>query len=272
VSKSIHVRVSDCRAILRLVGECRELGDDRDAWRHHFVEQLAGLVDADMGDCGESGGQGATGQRSLGVTHWGSGNCGDLAAFGELNAMIARDPALYELLFRYFERLAGDDGVCHSRREIILDREWYPSASYQVVHRTLGVDHVLWCFRSIGRGAVDEFSGAMLYRAIGRRDFSGRDRLVVREAHAAVAPLIGGALARFNEPSPSDLARRARQVLGCLLEGDGDKQIASRLRLSRFTVNQYTKLIFRHFGVNTRPELLARWIRRGWGSRFSWMP
>jgi DNA-binding CsgD family transcriptional regulator len=269
MSTSTHLRVSDCRAILRLVGECRELGDDRDAWRLHFLVQLAALVDADMGDCGESGGQGAAVQASLGVAHWGTGNCGDLAAFGELHEMIERDPGLYELLLRYFELLARDDGVCHSRREIIVDREWYPSTSYQVVHRTLGVDHVLWCFRSIARGAVDEFSGAMLYRAIGRRDFSGRDRLIVREAHAAVAPLIGGALARFNEPSPSDLPPRARQVLGCLLEGDGDKQIASRLKLSQFTVNQYTKLIFRHFGVNSRPELLARWIRRGWGGRFS---
>src|SRR5262249_27638858 len=48
MSKSTHLRVSDCRAILRLVGECRDLGDDRDAWRLHFIEQLAGLVDADM--------------------------------------------------------------------------------------------------------------------------------------------------------------------------------------------------------------------------------
>jgi DNA-binding CsgD family transcriptional regulator len=51
------------------------------------------------------------------------------------------------------------------------------------------------------------------------------------------------------------------------LEGDGDKQIAARLVLSKYTVNQYTKLIFRHFGVNSRPELLARWVRRGYGGR-----
>ena len=63
---------------------------------------------------------------------------------------------------------------------------------------------------------------------------------------------------------------RVRQVLQCLLEGDSDKQIACRLSISRFTVNQYTKIIYGHFGVQSRTELLARWVRRGWGGRFPW--
>ena len=138
-----------------------------EAWRSHFIEQLAGLVDADMGNCGESAGPSAMEQRSLGVIHWGNENCANPAAFGEVREMIEQNPMLYELLFRYFERLVRDDGVCHSRREIISDREWYPSTSYQGVHRPLGVDHVVWCFQSIAHGAVDEFSGVMIYRAAG---------------------------------------------------------------------------------------------------------
>ena len=63
---------------------------------------------------------------------------------------------------------------------------------------------------------------------------------------------------------------RARHVLKCLLEGDGDKQAAGRLKLSPFTVNEYTKQIYRHFGVQGRAELLARWIKRGWGARCAW--
>lgn len=114
----------------------------------------------------------------------------------------------------------------------------------------MGVDHVLWCFR----------------------DFSRWDRSIVLEAHAVVSLLVDGALARFHEPSPAGLAPRARQVLGCLLEGDGDQRIAARPKLTTFSVNQYTKLIFRHFGLSSRRELLARGIRRGWGSRFSWRP
>jgi DNA-binding CsgD family transcriptional regulator len=92
----------------------------------------------------------------------------------------------------------------------------------------------------------------------------------VREAHARIAPLIGGPLARFGEPSPADLPPRARQVLGCVLEGDGDKQIARRLGIRPHTVNQYLKTLFAHFGVRSRPELMARWVRRGWANGFAW--
>jgi DNA-binding NarL/FixJ family response regulator len=73
-----------------------------------------------------------------------------------------------------------------------------------------------------------------------------------------------------EEPAPTQLPHRLRQVLRCLLEGDSDKQIAARLTISPYTVNQYTKIIYRHFGVSARSELLARWVRRGWGGRFAW--
>jgi DNA-binding NarL/FixJ family response regulator len=72
-------------------------------------------------------------------------------------------------------------------------------------------------------------------------------------------------LGSLGERSPADLPPRARQVLRCLLEGDGDKQIAARLAISPLTVNVYTKAIYKHFGVSSRTELLARWIRRRWG-------
>jgi DNA-binding NarL/FixJ family response regulator len=66
------------------------------------------------------------------------------------------------------------------------------------------------------------------------------------------------------------LSPRLRQVLRCLLEGDADKHVAARLCLTRNTVNQYAKVLFRHFGVRSRAKLLARWARRGWGGRFAW--
>ena len=93
---------------------------------------------------------------------------------------------------------------------------------------------------------------------------------LVAEAHAAVVPLIGGPLAGFADPSPADLSPRARQVLRCLLEGDSDKEAAARLGISRFTVNEHTKEIYRHFGAQGRAELLALWVRRRWSNGFAW--
>lgn len=271
MSKSTRLRSEDWHAILRLVGECRDLGDDRAAWRHHVLAQLCGLVGADSGFCAEMAGFRAARPTDVGSVDWGLTDRVDPAVQAEQRDMVEREPSLYGAILAYFQRLAWDEGACHSRREIIPDRDWYPSTSYQLVHRPIDADHVLWCYRSIPGTAGDVFSGLILFRAIGRRDYCGRDVAIVREAQAALTSLIGGPLARFVDPSPADLAPRVRQVLACLLEGDGDKQIARRLGLSPYTVNQYTKALFRHFGVSGRTELMARWVRRGWASRPPWL-
>lgn len=140
-----------------------------------------------------------------------------------------------------------------------------------MIYRPCGLDSVLWCFRPISSASADENSGVILTRAAGRPGFDARHRRIVREAHAAIAPLIGGPLARFADPSPMTLTARTRQVLACLLEGDGDKQIAVRLRMSPHTVNQYTKVIYHHFGCRSRAEVLALWIRRHSKVGFPWL-
>jgi DNA-binding CsgD family transcriptional regulator len=58
------------------------------------------------------------------------------------------------------------------------------------------------------------------------------------------------------------LSRRERQTLELLLAGNAEKQIAARLEISRHTVHVYVKKIYKRFGVNSRPELLAKWVRK----------
>jgi len=272
MSRSDNLRSQDWRAILRLVGECRELGDDKNAWRGHCVEQLAKLVDANVGFCGEMSGVNALKPVPLGAVDWGWDSGFNRSLLIQLHDELRNDPNLYTVALRYYEKAREEDGACHTRRHVMEDRDWYKSNDYHVVQRACGLDHQLQCFRKLSGGNVDEYSGLVLNRAHGRRDFSSRDLALVRETHAALGPLIGGPLARYCDPSPGDLAPRVRQVLACMLEGDGDKQIAARLKLSRFTINQYTKSVFRHFGVGSRSELLSRWIRRGYSTRFPWLP
>ena len=75
-----------------------------------------------------------------------------------------------------------------------------------------------------------------------------------------VCQLTGTVLARKAERA--SLAPRLRQTLDCLLDGDGEKQVAARLALSLPTVHQYVTALYRHFGVSSRAELLAHFIRR----------
>jgi DNA-binding CsgD family transcriptional regulator len=65
-----------------------------------------------------------------------------------------------------------------------------------------------------------------------------------------------------RESELAGLSPRLRQTLECLLEGDGEKQAASRLGLTRPTVHQYVTALYRYFGVSSRAELLAHFIRR----------
>jgi DNA-binding CsgD family transcriptional regulator len=58
------------------------------------------------------------------------------------------------------------------------------------------------------------------------------------------------------------LSRRQRETLDLLLAGNAEKQIAARLSISQHTVHVYVKMLYKRFGVNSRPELLAKWVRQ----------
>ena len=60
----------------------------------------------------------------------------------------------------------------------------------------------------------------------------------------------------------SPLAPRQRQTLELLLDGKSEKEIALGLTISRHTVHVYVKSLYKRFGVSSRGELLARWVRR----------
>lgn len=267
MSKSSCLRAADARAVYRLAGECRELGDDASAWQAHAFRELARLVDADLVFGGEQADLPLGRIRYLATTEIGMDRGFDRRALLRAYEVIAADPSCLQLLRAYVRR--GKWGTASRRGDLREEREWRRSFEYDEWHRPMGIDHPLSCFFPIS-GAATETIGSVLNRAIGRPDFTARDAAVVKEAFAAVGPLVGGPLARFAEPSPAALPPRVRQVLKCLLEGDGDKQVARRLGISPHTVNVHTKAIFRHFGVQSRAELLARWVRRGWGGRCAW--
>jgi DNA-binding CsgD family transcriptional regulator len=56
---------------------------------------------------------------------------------------------------------------------------------------------------------------------------------------------------------------RVREVLGYLLDGFAEKQIASRLCISHHTVHVYVKDLYRQLGVNSRAQLLVRCLKQG---------
>ena len=98
-------------------------------------------------------------------------------------------------------------------------------------------------------------------RAAGERRFGARDRAVFRLFLEEARALSSTALTVDATGPFADLSPRAREVLAALVEGDGEKQIAARLGLSRHTVHDYLKALHRRFGVSSRGELLAAYRR-----------
>ena len=56
------------------------------------------------------------------------------------------------------------------------------------------------------------------------------------------------------------LSPRLRQTLHRLLVGDSEKQVARHLALSKHTVHVYVKALYREYNVNSRGELLAKFV------------
>ena len=60
----------------------------------------------------------------------------------------------------------------------------------------------------------------------------------------------------------SALPPRLGRLLPLLLDGHSEKEIAAHLGLSRHTVHEYVKQIYKHTGVHSRAQLMARLLRR----------
>jgi DNA-binding CsgD family transcriptional regulator len=69
---------------------------------------------------------------------------------------------------------------------------------------------------------------------------------------------------QFSAPPPdltAGLSPRHRQTLQRMLVGDSEKQVAGHLGVSPHTVHVYVKALYRHYEVNSRGELLAKFVR-----------
>jgi DNA-binding NarL/FixJ family response regulator len=101
-----------------------------------------------------------------------------------------------------------------------------------------------------------------LTRPVGRRAYTPRDGRLVERLHAVLAPLLGRELLVTTQPNLHGLSPRLRELLERLLVGDSEKEVALWLGLSAGTVHQYVKQVYRHFGVSSRAELMAYFLRR----------
>jgi DNA-binding CsgD family transcriptional regulator len=264
MSKSQQILLRDVLAINRILDECRDLGADSTTWMAHLVEQTAKLLNVPFCQISEDVYDPQFNGINLGIALWGWHNGFNEAYWPKLfEKFITRGPTFSPLHLPYHQRRVNDAGVALSQVDLITEREWEGSEYYEGYHRVLGAGGMLSSFAQSTKGLPSGLLFIMCNHR-GERDFSQRTKNVMQLMSISVANLLGRSLASYADPKPSELTPRCQDVLACMLQGDGDKHIAKRLLISPYTVNQHVKTIYRHFGVHSRPELLAFWLQRRW--------
>ncbi|QSQ19186.1 helix-turn-helix transcriptional regulator [Pyxidicoccus parkwayensis] len=248
------LRGSQVRALVHLVNEAHELKTGRAARPRHLLTGVCRILGADAGACVmerdfRPGGQG--GFTAVVLEGWGGSAEPALEALQRLGS--ACNPAIRSLMAQGH---GAGDLVTARRRELVADSQWYGAPYVENYLCPTGLDDSVYSSRWSERPGVVQ--GIGLYRERSGRPFDEADRELLHVFHAECGAMLG------TEASHDiKLTQRERQTLELLLQGLGDKQIAARLGISRFTVNQYTKSIYRHFGVQSRAALIAKVLGDG---------
>jgi DNA-binding CsgD family transcriptional regulator len=258
MARSKRLSLRDVRAVFRLVGECRELGADVVAWRRHLAAGLCRLTGAQVGFCGENEYSAQVWKRIIHYEDLGWACAADRQRAWELyqaSGTFGQD-LVAERLFRKLPIKLQT--FC--REQVISSREWGRSITLNDFLRRGRVDLAILSQQTFGSGT--RTNTVVLLPLFGEAPLPERSRRLVHLAQQELHPLLGTVLAAAGQPGWSSLPPRWRQTLGRLLEGDSEKQVALRLGISRATVHEYVTGLYRHFGVSSRGELLAFFIRR----------
>jgi DNA-binding CsgD family transcriptional regulator len=251
-----RLRLSEVRALYRLLVECRELGADAQLWRRNMLIQICQLTGSLVGICGD---------RRFTEMNWSASpvEVGWSSTTSQLAfAQFMQGGGLEHTAAIVATRLARTRRLTMTmmRRELMEDEAWYRSGEFTNYHRPAGLDDQICSVAVVPQGG--NLSIISLHRAIGHAAVQLHEVRLVDLLHQELRPMLGEALAMTGEPGVAELAPRLRQVLADLLDGLSEKQIAQKLKLRRPTVHQYVTALHQHFAVNSRGELMAHFLRR----------
>ena len=258
MARSKRLTLREVRAVFRLVGECRELGADVTAWRRHLAAGLCRLTGAQVGLVGELAHSRQAWLQPLHVADVGWSCPAD--RHHVLEEFVASGLYGRDLSAERFFGILPLKLRTVRREQIISDPEWGRSVVFNDFIRQGGLDLGILSLQGFDGG--ERSNSIVLYLPFGEAPLPERGRRLVHLTQQELGPLLGTALAAAGDPGWSNLPPRWRQTLDCLLDGDSEKQAASRLGISQLTIHQYVKGLYRHFGVASRAELLAFFLRR----------
>jgi DNA-binding CsgD family transcriptional regulator len=261
--QATQIKRSELRAIFRLLGDVRDLRQDRSAQRARMVEGLCEVLGARQGSVLELDGFSPWGNLKLIDVHHGGWASPLAAAIWE--GQLRAGNFACDVLIQRARQMPGDVKAV-LRDELVPDEIFYAMPLVRELMPMLEVDsHCIgWCRPEPGR--PDLVLGFTFHRDLHDRGFDKPQRelmrifleeLMLMHRDGKLPALTNG----HNSSNGPRLTTREGQVLQRLLLGDSMKQTATALGLSAHTVHDYVKSLYRKYHVSTRAELLARFVR-----------
>jgi DNA-binding CsgD family transcriptional regulator len=159
-----------------------------------------------------------------------------------------------------YENLVRQGWVTVPRSQMIDEDTYHAAPYYLNFRKQLDCDDYVVSIRMVDVPRRPE--GISIDRPHGAAPFGPREVAILKLLHDEVGPLVGVRLATEGHLCRDGLSKRLRETLSLLLDGLSEKQVAGKLDLSVKTVHEYVGMLYKHFQVSSRAELLAYFIRR----------
>jgi DNA-binding CsgD family transcriptional regulator len=260
MTRRTAIGAPDYRALLELTGELGELASDPGLAALHLTSRLMAHLGADGAGFAEvddfNPGAPSALLRPLAV---GLGSETERLAVNRAPAVAcSADPGVAGLKRRF--AASGQGALTALRSDLAPAHDYARSANIAEIRTAAHVTDTLYAVALVGRPT--HVAGLALWRTDSRRPFSP----VERDALALFQRAVAGLYRRLGEPhrfaeSLAGLSPRRRTVVLALLDGQSEKEVAHALQLSQHTVHEHVRALYVHFGVRSRPELMARFVR-----------
>ncbi len=263
----MDVSLDEVSAVIRLVREVCDLWDDPTAWRTHLLNGACQLINGHVGMILEDDDSAAPGY---------FGNLCVTSIVGLPEAMRGLvKPAISQLSQRKYEdvsenvmagvsnlwdQMQRQGWVTVAGNQIADEVAYRASPFYRDLRKQIDCDDFVVSIRVVDLPQRPE--AILIDRPHGAEQFGQREVTLLKLLHDEIVPLVGVRLATEEHLSRDGLSKRLRETLSLLLEGYSEKQVASELKLATRTVHDYIAMLYQHFRVSSRAELLAYFIRR----------
>ena len=248
---------ADSHAIVRLLGEVCAHPGDHAARKHYLMDGLCRIIDADRWAWGLAA-QMEPGKPSVHISLLHGGFSEEAyAAFTQ----AYNHPEMSAIHAGFAKELA--ERRCHLTR---LRQQMDPDANYKKTAaypfwKKADIEGVIMGLRPLD---ATTFSIIGIYRRRSAPLFTERENRIAHILLSEVPVLHAEGWPDDHGATLPALSARKRTVMALLVQGYTRAGIASHLKLSPHTVNDYVKEVFRHFGVHSQAELTTR-FRRGDG-------